>query len=96
MHLISQKQKILDRNINDEKEKNIPPRHSALLPNTIRALIVGPSNCGKTNFMLSLIESPNGLQFENVNIFSKSLYQIKYERKSRGLMVPGALWKLDQ
>jgi len=29
--------------------------------------------------MLSLIESPNGLKFENVYIFSKSLYQSKYE-----------------
>jgi len=79
MRLISQKQKILVRNINDGNEKNLPPRHSALLPNTIRALIVGPSNCGKTNIMLSLIESPNGLKFENVYIFSKSLYQSKYE-----------------
>jgi len=29
--------------------------------------------------MLSLIESFNGLKFENVYIFSKSLYQRKYE-----------------
>jgi len=29
--------------------------------------------------MLSLIESPNGLKFENVYIFSKSLYQPKYQ-----------------
>ena len=54
-------------------------RHSTLLPDSIRALIVGPSNCGKTNVMLSLIESPNGLKFENVYIYSKSLYQTKYE-----------------
>jgi len=69
MRLISQKQKILVRNINDENEKNLPPRYSALLPNTIRALIVGPSNCGKTNIMLSLIESPDGLKLENVIYF---------------------------
>jgi len=42
-------------------------------------LVVGPSNCGKTNVMLSLIESPNGLKFENIFVFSKSLYQPKYE-----------------
>jgi len=56
-------------------------RHGIVLclPNTIRALIVGPSNCGKTNIMLSLIENPNGLKFENVYIVSKSLYQPKYE-----------------
>jgi len=29
--------------------------------------------------MLSLIESPNGLKFENVYIFLKCLYQPKYE-----------------
>jgi len=40
--------------------------HSPLLPNSIRALIVGPSNCGKTNVMISLIESPNGLNFQNI------------------------------
>jgi len=79
MGLIRQKEKVVVRNINDEKEKNQPPRHSALLPNTIRALIVGPSNCGKTNIVLSLIKSPNGLKLENVYIFSKSLNQHKYE-----------------
>jgi len=42
MRLISQKQKNVVRNINDENEKNLPPRHSAFLPNTIWALIVGP------------------------------------------------------
>jgi len=50
-----------------------------ILPKTISALIVGPSTCGKTNIMLSLIESPNGLKFENVYIFLESLYQPKYE-----------------
>jgi len=79
MLLISQEQKIVARNVNDENEKNLPPRHSALLPNTIRALIVEPSYCGRTNIMLSLIEPPNGLKFEKVYIFSKSLYQLKYE-----------------
>jgi len=29
--------------------------------------------------MLSLFESPNGLKFENIYVFSKSLYQQKYE-----------------
>lgn len=54
-------------------------RHNTLLPNSIRALIVGPSNCGKTNVMISLIESPNGLKFENIYLYSKSLFQPKYE-----------------
>lgn len=54
-------------------------RHGSLLPNTIRAIICGPSNCGKTNALLSLIFEPNGLRFENIYVFSKSLFQPKYE-----------------
>lgn len=60
-------------------EPPIKNKHGTLLPNNIRALIVGPSNCGKTNVVISLLEHPNGLKFENVYIFSKSLYQPKYE-----------------
>lgn len=44
-----------------------------------RGIIVGPSGSGKTNVMLSLIEHPNGLRFENIHLFSKSLSQPKYE-----------------
>lgn len=53
-------------------------KHGVLLPNSIRCLIVGPSNCGKTNVMVTLLEHPNGLKFENVYIYSKSLHQPKY------------------
>lgn len=53
-------------------------KHSALLPNTIRCIICGPSNCGKTNVLLSLLEDPNGLKFENVYVYSRSLQQPKY------------------
>lgn len=54
-------------------------RHGALLPGTIRGIICGPSNCGKTNLLLSLIESPNGVRFENIYVYSKSLHQSKYQ-----------------
>lgn len=77
MRLLEQQAKIIVQNVDFMQRKT--PRHSTLLPDSIRALIVGPSNCGKTNVMLSLIESPNGLKFENVYIYSKSLYQTKYE-----------------
>lgn len=53
-------------------------RHSELLPSSIRALIIGPSNSGKTNVMMSLLYEPNGLKFENVYVWSKSLFQPKY------------------
>lgn len=54
-------------------------RHGCLLPETVRCLIVGPSNCGKTNLLLNLLFSPQGLYFDNVYIFSKTLYQQKYK-----------------
>lgn len=55
-------------------------KHSALLGNECkRGLIVGRSGCGKTNVMLSLMTHPNGLRFENVYIYSKTLDQPKYQ-----------------
>lgn len=68
--------KDIESEVNKENAKRY--RHSALLPNSIRCIICGPSNCGKTNVMISLLEAPNGLRFENVYIYSKSLYQPKY------------------
>lgn len=61
-----------------EQKKNCK-RHGALLPNSIRAVFCGPSNCGKTNSLLALILSPNGLRFENIYVYSKSLNQPKYK-----------------
>lgn len=63
----------------DSKHKKSSNKHGKLLPNNIRCLICGPSNCGKTNLMLNLLFSPNGLHFKNVYVFSKSLYQTKYK-----------------
>lgn len=54
-------------------------RHSKLLPDTVRGIICGPSNCGKTNILLNLIFQPNGLKFENIYLFTKSLHQEKYK-----------------
>jgi len=59
----------------DRREK----RHGELLPNSIRAVFCGPSNCGKTNTLLSLITHPNGLRFNNIYVYSKSLNQPKYK-----------------
>lgn len=54
-------------------------KHGPLLPNSIRCITCGPSNCGKTNVMFSLLTHPNTLRFENIYIFSKSLQQPKYK-----------------
>lgn len=67
----------IDLNIQNKK-KNEMQKHGSLLPNSIRCIMCGPSNCGKTNVIISLILNPNGLRFKNVYIYSRSLYQPKY------------------
>lgn len=53
-------------------------KHGVLLPHTIRCLVAGGCGTGKTTIMINLIEHEQGLKFENVYIYSKSLYQPKY------------------
>ncbi|KYM95548.1 hypothetical protein ALC62_13800 [Cyphomyrmex costatus] len=65
----------LDAKVQTERETR---RHGNMLPSTLRAIVCGPSNCGKTNVLISLLESPNGVRFENVYVYSKSLRQPKY------------------
>jgi hypothetical protein len=52
--------------------------HGKLLPNTIRSIICGPSNCGKTNLMIGLLLHEQGIRFRNVYVYSKTLYQPLY------------------
>uniref|UniRef100_A0A6P7GZQ5 Uncharacterized protein LOC114342627 n=1 Tax=Diabrotica virgifera virgifera TaxID=50390 RepID=A0A6P7GZQ5_DIAVI len=62
----------------DDITKELQVKRGYLFNGLKRVLIVGPSGCGKTNVLLSLIEHPNGLRFENIYLYSKSLYQPKY------------------
>ena len=78
MDLIEQKDKLDVINVDVQVVKK-PSRHGSLLPDTIRAILVGPSGSGKTNIMYNLITHANGLRFENIYLYSKSLYQPKYE-----------------
>lgn len=65
-------------------------RHGELLPTTIRCLVCGPSNCGKTNLMIGLLLHPQGLYFTNIYIYSKTLYQPKYVFLEKVMnLVPG-------
>lgn len=56
----------------------LPSRHGPLLPDNVRAVVCGSSGCGKTNAVLSLLLSRNGVRFQNVYVYSKSLEQSKY------------------
>lgn len=64
---------------NIKTENNVHKvKHSTLLPNTIRCVICGPSNCGKTNIMLNLLLHENGLKFRQIYLYSKTAFQPKY------------------
>lgn len=79
MRFIKQHMLLPIKNFDFKLESKSKRRHNLLLPDSIRCLIVGPSNCGKTNIMITLLEHENGLKFENVYIYSKSLNQAKYQ-----------------
>ena len=52
MKFVKQRIHLTVKNCNElSADKKDSIVHSPLLPNSIRALIVGPSNCGKTNVM---------------------------------------------
>jgi len=72
---------------NADNENNFI-RHSKLVPGkNIRAIFVGPSGGGKTCALLSLIYNKEGITFKNIYLFSKSLFQPKYEEL--GLVMKG-------
>ena len=49
-----------------------------LLPRSIRGIIVGESGCGKTTLLLNLLLRPGWLDYANLCIFGKSLFQPEY------------------
>lgn len=84
-------------NLTVDKIRSDVGKHGALLPDTIRCIVSGPSNCGKTNVVFNLITSPNGVRFNNLYIFSKSLQQPKYQllRKIISLIPEVNLYEYD-
>lgn len=67
----------------DSFTSEINSKHGTLLPNTVRCIVSGPSNSGKTNTVFNLLTHENGLRFNNIYIFSKSLNQPKYQLLER-------------
>jgi hypothetical protein len=52
--------------------------NSPLLPRSIRGLLIGKSGCGKTTLLLNLLLRPGWLDYNNLNVFGKSLFQPEY------------------
>ena len=58
--------------------------NNPLLPSSIRGLIVGKSNCGKTVLLLNLLLKDNWLDYNNLLVFGNSLHQPEYEIIKQG------------
>ena len=52
--------------------------NSPLLPRSIRGIIVGKSGCGKTMLLLNFLLRPGWLDYDNLCVFGKSLFQPEY------------------
>ena len=52
--------------------------NNPFLPRSIRGIIVGKSGCGKTTLLLNLLLRPGWLDYDNLFVFGKSLFQPKY------------------
>ena len=58
--------------------------NNPLLPQNIRGLIVGKSNCGKTTLLLNLLLQPDWLDYNHLYVFGKSLHQQEYQILKKG------------
>ena len=52
--------------------------NNPFLPRRIRGIIVGKSSCGKTTLLLNLLLRPGWLDYDNLFVFGKSLFQPEY------------------
>jgi hypothetical protein len=81
MRFIEQEKKLSVYNI--DPPHSVTLRHGDLFPGSIRSLLLGGSGCGKTNLIYFLLVNENGLRFENIYLYSKTLQQPKYQLLKR-------------
>ena len=66
--------------------ENISKRFNhPLLPQGIRGLTIDKSGCGKTTLLINLLLRPGCLDYNNINIFGKSLFQPEYHILKKAL-----------
>ena len=61
------------------KNRMVKRMNNPLLPNNIRGLIIGKSNCGKTTVLLNLLLQPNWLDYNHLYVFGNTLHQQEYQ-----------------
>jgi len=59
--------------------------NNPLFPRNIPGLIVGKSNCGKTTLLLNFLLRPEWLDYDNLIVFGKSLFQPEYRILKKAL-----------
>ena len=52
--------------------------NNPLLPRSIRGIILGKSGCGKMTLLPNLLLRPGWLDYDNLYVFGKSLFQPEY------------------
>ena len=52
--------------------------YKPLFPKSIRGILVGKSACEKTTLLLNFLLRPGWLDYNNLNIYGKSLFQPEY------------------
>ena len=52
--------------------------NNPLLPKSIRGIIVGKSGCSKMTLLFNLLLRPDWLDYNNLCVFGKSLFQPEY------------------
>ena len=53
--------------------------NNPFFPKSIRGIIIGKSGCGKTTLLLNLLLRPGWLDYNNLCVFGKSLFQPEYK-----------------
>ena len=66
---------IADLSWNEVTSKRL---NNPLLPRSIRGIVVGKSGCGKTTLLHNLLLRPGWLDYDNLCVFGKSLFQPEY------------------